>query len=105
MPLDQCYKLHKLLDFGKNWRCGGFLELASASILCAAPTFRGILDRGYELSFWKVLGWRKHTRKVLSTSMRVCGMGVQSTESTEVFRSIRKHGSADCARGNRAYLE
>ena len=63
---------------------------------CAMPTFncvQGILDGGYELSFWKVPEWRKHTRRVPSTSQRVSEMEVQSKKCAEVLGSVEYAGS------------
>ena len=48
---------------------------------CAAPTFdhvQGILNGGYESSFWKVPEWRKCTGMILSTSTKMSQMEVQS---------------------------
>ena len=69
--------------------------------LCAVPTFnciQGILDRGYELSFQKVPEWRKCTRMIPSTSMRISEMEVQS-------RRVWKYMEVwDAPEENRAYM-
>ena len=54
------------------WKCGRFLELASAHALClpsiASRVFR---NEGHELSFQKAPEQKKHTGMISSTSMRM----------------------------------
>ena len=58
--------------------------------LCAVPAFsriQGILNGGYELSFWNTPEWRKRTGTIPSTSAMVSMTEVQS-------RRVRRY--ADC---------
>ena len=68
--------------------------------LCAVPTFncfQGILDRGHESSFQKVPDWRACTGMILSTSMIMREMEVQSG----VWRNAE---AQNVPGGNKAYM-
>ena len=68
---------------------------------CAGPIFncvQGISDGGHELTFWKVLEWRKHTRTISSTSMKVRGTEVQSRG---VWRYVEAQNAPE---ENKAYV-
>ena len=76
--------------------------------LCAAPTFnciQGILNGGYESSFWNVPEWRKHTRMILSTSTKVREMEVQSRRVGVVFESPVQPGFFTLKAGNRGQVD
>ena len=59
---------------------------------CTVPTFsciQGILNGGYELSFWNALEQRMHTGIIPSTSTKMREVEVQSFYSSEVCRMCK----------------